>query len=153
MLFVHAAFAGLLVALKEENLVNHGHFVLNLDQGQRVADRVANVLGVSGRSAKDNAEAKNGGKPAVSRGLAGQPGGDHRNFVGTGHADDLKFASGAADFGFRSAQHGIYVKRVIFGGDDGKISASWVAAFGLNLLEHISDHDPTIHKITTGKTS
>jgi hypothetical protein len=137
MLFVQATFAGLLVAFKQENLVNDGHFVLDLDQGQCVADRFANMLGVGGRAAEDNAEAEDGGKLAVSRGLAGQPRGDHRDFVSTGDADDLKFAAGAADFSFRSTQHGIHVERVIVGGDDGKITASCAAAFGLNFLEHI----------------
>ena len=61
MFFVEATLPGLQFIFQQQDFVNDGDFVCDLDLRQGVAHGLADVLGVRGGAAQNNAEADDGG--------------------------------------------------------------------------------------------
>ncbi len=88
--------AGLLLVFQEQDLVDDGDEVSKLDGHEGTADGLADVGGMDGLAAQDDAQADDGGRGPVAclagdigAGGAGQAGGDDRDLKGAGHAEDL----------------------------------------------------------------
>ena len=58
--FIQAAFPCLLLVFQEEDFMDDGNFVLNLDLCQSVAHGLADVLRMGGRAAQNHAETDDG---------------------------------------------------------------------------------------------
>ncbi len=65
MLFIQATFARLLFVFQQQDLVDDGNFVLNLNLGERVAHRFADVLRMRRCPAQNHAQTNDGGKLRV----------------------------------------------------------------------------------------
>ena len=89
--FGEAALAGLVEGVEEEDLVDDGEEVVDLDDGKGVGDGGGDVLGVLGVALKDDGEAKDSvkGLGGVLRG-GGEFGSHGGDFEGAGDAKGLE---------------------------------------------------------------
>ena len=117
-----ATLAGLVGGVKEEDLVDDGESLVDLDYGEGVGDSGGDVLGVLGVALKDDGEAKDGvkGLGGVLRG-GGEFGGKGGDFEGAGDAKGLELGfaqAGLLEGLFGGAEHAVDVACVVACGDD-----------------------------------
>ena len=125
---------GLGFVFEEEDFVNDGDGVLDLELREGSGDGVGDLLGVGGLAAEDDAQANKGGIGGLG---AEQLGGDGGNLEGAGDADDVGLhESGAVKFGDGGLQHAFDVARVVFGGDDGEGAFGWLGLYSFDALQH-----------------
>lgn len=134
--FTEAANAGLFLILEVVDAVDDGDEGVDLEFGERVADGVADVLGVGSFPLKDDTEAEDCGEAGEV--IAGEGGGDHGYFEGTGYADDLDGGDvGGFEFGAGVAEEGVDVALIVLGGDYGEVAGlTECRAFPGGFLEH-----------------
>ena len=122
--------AGLVGSVEEEDLVDDGEGLMDLDCGEGVGDGGGDVLGVLGVALKDDGEAKDGVK-----GLGvGEFGGNGGDFEGAGDAKGLELGfpqAGLLEGLFGGAEHAVDVLSVVARGDDGEAAVCGGRIFSL----------------------
>ena len=89
VILIETADFGLLSILEQQNFVDDWNFGFDLDERERLAHGLTNVLGMCGLPTKDHPKADDRG---ITRRLAaGEACSDDRNFVRAGHAHDTNF--------------------------------------------------------------
>lgn len=126
-----ASLLGLVGGVEEEDLVDDGECLVDLENGEGVGDGGGDVLGVLSVALKDDGEAKDGVKWLLGGGEFGGNGGD---FEGAGDAKGLELGfaqAGLLEGLFGSAEHAVDVSCVVAGGDDGEAAVCGRRIFSL----------------------